>query len=70
LGNSGRNFGWNLNHQTNLLSSNYYNLIYKCEVAKLGSKARNFLFGKRGEKVGEIERQREREIGRERKSKT
>jgi len=42
LGNNGRSFGRNLNHQTSYL------LIYKCEVAKLGSKAGNFLSGKRG----------------------
>ena len=60
LGNNGRNFGRNLNHQTSYL------LIYKCEVAKLGSKAGNFLSGKRG--GGERERQREREIDRESKT--
>ena len=53
LGNNGRNFGRNLNHHTSYL------LIYKCEVAKLGSKAGNFLAGKRGGR-GRRERQRER----------
>jgi hypothetical protein len=37
LGNNGRNFGRNLNHQTSYL------LIYKCEVAKVVSKADNLL---------------------------
>jgi hypothetical protein len=36
-----------------------YNLQYKCEVAKLGSKAGNLLSGKRGEWGRERERQRE-----------
>jgi hypothetical protein len=48
-------------------------LRYKCEVAKLGSKAGNFFYGKRGGGGGE-EKQREWEIdrdrGRERESKT
>jgi hypothetical protein len=42
LGNNGRNFGQNLNHQTSYL------LLYKSEVAKLGSQTGNFLSGKRG----------------------
>jgi hypothetical protein len=37
------NFGRDLKHQTS-----YLLLKYKCEVAKLGSKAGNFLSGKRG----------------------
>jgi hypothetical protein len=53
LGNNGRNFGQNLNHQTSYL------LLYKCEVAKLGSQAGNFLSGKRGGGGGS---EREREI--------
>ncbi len=63
LGNNGRN----LNHQSSYL------LLYKCEVAKLGSKAGNFLSGKRGEGGGGWrDREREREIDRdrERESKT
>ena len=52
LGNNGRNFGRNLN-----LNQTSYLLIYKCEVAKLGSKAGNFFSGKRG--VGWGERDRE-----------
>ncbi len=66
LGSNGRNFGRNLNHQTSYL------LLYKCEVAKLGSKAGNSLYGKRGGGARGKEIQREREIDkdRERKSKT
>ncbi len=58
LGNNGRNFGRNLNHHTSYL------LIYKCEVAKVGSKAENFLSRKRG---GERQRDRERQRQRKRK---
>jgi hypothetical protein len=61
LGNNGRN----LNHQTSS-----YLLIYKCEVAKLRSKAGNFLFGKRGGAKRGRERQKEREKDRDRESKT
>jgi len=47
-----------------------HNLLYKCEVAKLESKAGNFLSGKRGGGGRERQREREREIDRERESKT
>ncbi len=50
--NNGRNFGQNLNHQTSYL------LLYKCEVAKLGSQAGNFLSGKRGGGGGVREKER------------
>ena len=44
-------------------------LLYKCEVTKLGSKAGNFLSGKRGGGGGgERDRQIEREIDRKRKT--
>jgi hypothetical protein len=61
LGNNGRNFGRNLNHQTSYL--------YKCEVAELRSKAGNFLSGKRGGagRGGEAERKRNRQRQRKRK---
>ena len=47
-------------------------LLNKCEVTKLGSKAGNFLSGKRGGRGRERDRQTEREIDRyrERESKT
>ncbi len=68
MGNNGRNFGRNLNHQTSYL------LTYKCEVAKLGSKAWNLLSGKRGrggrERQRERDRQRKREIDREKERST
>ncbi len=63
LGNNGRNFGQNLNHQTSHL------LIYKCEVAKLRSKAGNFLSGKRGGAGRGPERERETERKRDRQRK-
>ncbi len=45
---------------TNINTSTIY-LLYKCVVAKLGSKAGNFLSGKREGEGGERERLRQRE---------
>ncbi len=47
---------------------NFLHLLYKCEVARLGSKAENFLSGERGE-GGERERERERVRDRQRQRK-
>ena len=50
----------------------YFNCmsVYKCEVAKLGSKAGNYLSGKRGGGGNETERQRDRETERQRDRET
>jgi hypothetical protein len=52
LSNNGRNFGRNLNHQTSYL------LIYKCEVAKLRSKAGNFWKERESGKGGDRKKER------------